>query len=164
MSLYNTRETDVWTNVCRNVICSCPTQIWEQREPNIQMCVFTNVLNMRVCVSVSQCLLSADCADQLSDAAWVIGDQHGSLRVETETSLVQAVQGRSHQQYRVTSHRGHGALQGVKSECNQQVTGTMLRAVLMLSLVALSVTQRRPPPGVNKLCEFYDIIHYFVQL
>ena len=53
MSLYNTRETDVWTNVCRNVICSCPTQIWEQREPNIQMCVFTNVLNMRVCVSVS---------------------------------------------------------------------------------------------------------------
>merc|ERR1712137_849910 len=65
-------------------------------------------------------------------------------------SLVQAVQGRSHQQYRVTSHRGQGALQGVKSECNQQVTGTMLRAVLMLSLVALSVTQRRPPPG------FYD--------
>ena len=123
------------------------------------MCVFTNVLNMRVCVSVSQCLLSADCADQLSDAAWVIGDQHGSLRVETETSLVQAVQGRSHQQYRVTSHRGQGALQGVKSECNQQVTGTMLRAVLMLSLVALSVTQRRPPPGVNKLCEFYDTLY-----
>merc|ERR1711946_107156 len=64
-------------------------------------------------------------------------------------SLVQAVQGRSHQQYRVTSHRGQGALQGVKSECNQQVTGTMLRAVLMLSLVALSVTQRRPPPGFD---------------
>ena len=51
-------------------------------------------------------------------------------------------------------------LQGVRSEWNQQA-GKMLRAVLMLSLVALSVAQRRPPPGVNNL--FLSIILFYTR-
>lgn len=49
------------------------------------------------CAEYAPCLLSAECADQLSDTAWVtIGDQSGETRSGPETSLVQAVQGRSH--------------------------------------------------------------------
>merc|ERR1711862_93799 len=61
-------------------------------------------------------------------------------------SLVQAAQGRSHR------HK----VQGDQTEWTrvsitgcQQATGTMLRVVLMLSLVALSMAQRRPPPGFD---------------
>ena len=102
-------------------------------------------------------------ADQLSDGAWVTSA--ATIGVVTRTSLTQAVPGRSrqHWRHRATSQSGPECItgQGVKSEWNQQA-GKMFRAVLMmLSLVALSVAQRRPPPGVNNI--FLSIILFYTR-
>merc|ERR1739842_272983 len=63
-------------------------------------------------------------------------------------SLTQAVPGRSrqHWRHRATRQSGPECITG----CQVKVESKMFRAVLMMfSLVAFSVAQRRPPPGFD---------------